>query len=105
MLSLLLSLLSLLSLLLCRFPSEAATFAALSCYQVSHGVYVVVFITLCAVHQVTFRPPMNSIPVVHHLECNVVPLKILISLEFIHALIDFFDPEALRAKKDEEVRK
>ena len=48
---------------------------------------------------------MNSIPVVHHLECNVVPLKILISLEFIHALIDFFDPEALRAKKDEEVRK
>jgi hypothetical protein len=46
---------------------------------------------------------MGSITVVQQFEFNVVPLKVLISMDFINALIDFFDPAALRTKKNEEV--
>ncbi len=48
--------------------------------------------------------PVNGMTVVQHFEINSVPLKILISMDFIHALIDFFDPEGLHSKKNEEVR-
>ncbi len=47
---------------------------------------------------------MGNITVVQQFEFNVVPLKVLISMDFINALIDFFDPAALRTKKIEEVR-
>ncbi len=46
---------------------------------------------------------VGDVTVVQHFEINVVPLRVQVAMDFIHALIAFFDADAPATKKTVEV--